>query len=217
MNTPKIEVHQYDGVKSSLHTGKLLPGERGYAGGESATPRTDALLIDCLNSNRFRVEHMADFARQLERETATLHAQIARLKQREGELEMLLEGGAGRIARERHRHVTQEGYDAAHDDEHTYGTIRVVAAMLACNGTDASVSDPLDRDDWNLGRHPLERRLEIAGALLAAELDRLARAALQSVAKERDELRAELLTTHQMACRVGLERDELRAKQGEAP
>jgi hypothetical protein len=27
--------------------------------------------------------------------------------------------------------------------------------------------------------------------------------------KERDELRAELLTTHQMACRVGLERDEL--------
>lgn len=114
-------------------------------------------------------------------ETATLHAQIARLKQREGELEMLLEGGAGRIARERHRHVTQEGYDSAHDDEHTYGTIRVVAAMLACNGTDASVSDPLDRDDWNLGRHPLERRLEIAGALLAAELDRLARAALQSL------------------------------------
>ena len=29
--------------------------------------------------------------------------------------------------------------------------------------------------------------------------------------RERDELRAELLTTHQMACRVGLERDELRA------
>ena len=27
--------------------------------------------------------------------------------------------------------------------------------------------------------------------------------------QERDELRAELLTTHQMACRVGLERDEL--------
>ena len=77
-------------------------------GGESATPRTDALLIDCLNSNRFRVEHMADFARQLERETATLHAQLG-------------------------------------------------------------------------------------------------------------EARAELLTTHQMACRVGLERDELRAKQGEAP
>ena len=31
MNTPKIEAHQYDGVKSSLHTGKLLPGERAYA------------------------------------------------------------------------------------------------------------------------------------------------------------------------------------------
>ena len=153
-------------------------------GGESATPRTDDAQI-LASFNEVEPPHYpraflavtADFARQLERETATLHAQIARLKQREGELEMLLEGGAGRIARERHRHVTQEGYDAAHDDEHTYGTIRVVAAMLACNGTDASVSDPLDRDDWNLGRHPLERRLEIAGALLAAELDRLARAA----------------------------------------
>lgn len=34
--------------------------------------------------------------------------------------------------------------------------------------------------------------------------------------KERDELRAELLTTHQMACRVGLERDELAKLLGEA-
>lgn len=40
---------------------------------------------------------------------------------------------------------------------------------------------------------------------------------LATLRRERDELRAELLTTHQMACRVGLERDELRAKQGEAP
>lgn len=43
MNTPKIEVHQYDGVKSSLHTGKLLPGERGYAGGESTIARSKCL------------------------------------------------------------------------------------------------------------------------------------------------------------------------------
>ena len=42
-------------------------------------------------------------------------------------------------------------------------------------------------------------------------------AQLATLRQERDELRAELLTTHQMACRVGLERDELRAKQGEAP
>lgn len=34
---------------------------------------------------------------------------------------------------------------------------------------------------------------------------------LATLRRERDELRAELLTTHQMACRVGLERDELRA------
>jgi len=165
-------------------------------GGESATPRTDEiselraifpLILKALDNGSACVpDGSIDFLKcipeevsltvaRYRRETATLHAQIARLKPREGELEMLLAGGAGRIARERHRHVTQEGYDAAHDDEHTYGTIRVVAAMLACQGTDASVSDPLDRDDWNLGRHPLERRLEIAGALLAAELDRLER------------------------------------------
>ncbi len=101
--------------------------------------------------------------------------EAATLRRERDELDKLLAGGAGRIARERRRHVTQEGYDATHDEEHTFGTIRVVAAMLACQGTDASVSDPLDRDDWNLGRHPLERRLEIAGALLAAELDRLER------------------------------------------
>lgn len=34
--------------------------------------------------------------------------------------------------------------------------------------------------------------------------------------RERDELRAELLTTHQMACRVGLERDELAKRQNAA-
>ena len=40
----------------------------------------------------------ASFARQLERETATLHAQIARMKQREGELRAALEENTGRLA-----------------------------------------------------------------------------------------------------------------------
>lgn len=39
---------------------------------------------------------------------------------------------------------------------------------------------------------------------------------LATLRRERDELRAELLTTHQMACRVGLERDELAKLLGEA-
>jgi hypothetical protein len=50
-----------------------------------------------------------------------------------------------------------------------------------------------------------------------AALDDVAVRYVATLRRERDELRAELLTTHQMACRVGLERDELRAKQGEAP
>lgn len=125
--------------------------------------------------NEWLNRHLATLRRErdeLRAELLTTHQMACRVGLERDELAKLLAGGAGRIARERHRHVTQEGYDAAHDDEHTFGTIRVVAAMLACQGTDASVSDPLDRDNWNLGRHPLERRLEIAGALLAAELDR---------------------------------------------
>lgn len=39
---------------------------------------------------------------------------------------------------------------------------------------------------------------------------------LATLRRERDELRAELLTTHQMACRVGLERDELAKRQNAA-
>lgn len=110
MNTPKIEVHQYDGVKSSLHTGKLLPGERGYAGGESATPRTDdafalkeieelALAIrrnlhedaaPAIQDDKWVITAAAHALCILDN-TATLRAQIARLKQREGELETLIQ------------------------------------------------------------------------------------------------------------------------------
>jgi hypothetical protein len=89
------------------------------------------------------------------------------------------------IAAERARQVTQEGYSSDHDDEHKDGSLRVVAAMLACEGTDASVEDALERDDWGLLRHDPIRRLEIAGALLAAEIDRLQRAAFARLGESR--------------------------------
>ena len=80
------------------------------------------------------------------------------------------------IAVERRRQVSDEKYGPWHDDEHTDGSLRVVAAKLCCEGTDAHVEDSMDRDDWTLLRHPLERRLVIAAALIAAEMDRIQRA-----------------------------------------
>lgn len=101
--------------------------------------------------------------------------------------------GAELIASERQRQITAENYTAAHDDQHTDGALAVVAAALAVNATDASVVDPLERiggdcrparhDWWGLvakygydGTKPCQvRALAIAGALIAAEIDRVIR------------------------------------------
>lgn len=98
--------------------------------------------------------------------------------------------GARRIAAERERQVSAEGWSAEHDDGHTLGNLAVHAAALAVWGTDARVVDPHGRgsigsddddyeDAWGLqAKHSGAsevRRLEIAGALIAAEIDRLLR------------------------------------------
>ncbi len=90
--------------------------------------------------------------------------------------------GAELIAEERQRQIDAEGYDAAHDDKHTDGSIAVHAAALAVFPTDARVlDDRVDaqgQDDWGLvakhGRNEV-RALTIAGALIAAEIDRVQR------------------------------------------
>jgi hypothetical protein len=96
--------------------------------------------------------------------------------------------GAELITQERQRQIDAEGYTPEHDDEHTYGTLAVVAATLACDGTDAVVVDQLGRgtadDPWGLlSKHGYQaggdeiHSLVIAGALIAAEIDRLQRQA----------------------------------------
>jgi len=85
--------------------------------------------------------------------------------------------GANLIAIERARQQSVEKYGSWHDDEHRDGSLRVVAAKLCCIGTDAHVEDALDRSMWNLERHPQIKRLVIAGALIAAEIDRIQRIA----------------------------------------
>lgn len=91
--------------------------------------------------------------------------------------------GVDLIKRERSRQILDEGYDAEHDDRYNRGDLAVIAATLAVDGTDAKVTDPHERgsgaDPWSLLRkHGYEaggddiRKLTIAGALIAAEIDR---------------------------------------------
>lgn len=87
--------------------------------------------------------------------------------------------GTELIAAERLRQIGQEGWTADHDDGHTKGELAIAAAELAVYGTDATVDDPhCTETEWRLiekhGRDRL-RQLVIAGALIAAEIDRLQR------------------------------------------
>ena len=97
--------------------------------------------------------------------------------------------GIGLIAKERSRQTSEEGWTPGHDDTHRYGEIAICAAELAVYGTDACVFNPgEDPDRWGLvQKHKGDRIrcLEIAGALIAAELDREIR--LRGLNQELDE------------------------------
>jgi hypothetical protein len=113
--------------------------------------------------------------------------------------------GAEQIAEERATHTTREGYNPEHDDQHTAGEIAFAAACFAAprqiytmHETKRGVvmHDPFpwgrvvchgrsveDTDGWHMfttaerkeGKSRV-RQLVIAGALIAAEIDRLQRA-----------------------------------------
>jgi hypothetical protein len=106
-------------------------------------------------------------------------------------LDPLTEGehlsGAESIALERHRQVTKEGWTPAHDDGHDEGELAFAAACYALEANagsnlfDRSRQDAL-RELWPFNAHwwkPKDRRSDLvrAGALIAAEIDRLDRLA----------------------------------------
>lgn len=117
--------------------------------------------------------------------------------------------GAQRIATERRRQMQAEGWDEAHDDKHWHGELAAVAVCYAApvpvflrrEFEDAvTFADPWPpgwdecwdkrpRDkDGRLRTPSLEERIrmmEKAGALIAAEIDRLLRAAARGE-EERD-------------------------------
>ena len=100
--------------------------------------------------------------------------------------------GVELIAAERTRQVEVEGWTQGHDDGHESGEIAVAAAELAVDGTDSRVTDtyadyegPIDHCGslakfGHRGTTPDRvRTLVIAGALIAAEIDRELRATVE--------------------------------------
>jgi hypothetical protein len=91
--------------------------------------------------------------------------------------------GVGLIAQER-RHQVQLGFTASRDDEHVRAELVIQSAALALAGTSCRIHDPCfseyeDGDGWGFLEKYSEdrvRALTVAGALLAAEIDRLQRA-----------------------------------------
>jgi hypothetical protein len=113
------------------------------------------------------------------------------------------ETGVNLIAKERQRQIEKEGWSADHDDQHGSDALAMAAALYASpkelyvveppreGGFLPTIEDPWPW--WNIsacqGRgtpsskhawdkrkvHSRKRRLEIAGALIAAELDRIIR------------------------------------------
>lgn len=83
------------------------------------------------------------------------------------------------IAKERQEQIEKHGWTKEHDSGHTSGALRVVAATLAVVGTYARVNDPSERgtgeNPWGLEKKLVDdvHRLKVAGALIAAEIDRL--------------------------------------------
>jgi hypothetical protein len=104
--------------------------------------------------------------------------------------------GAGRIATERERQVSAEGWTAEHDECHPRGELALAAAfyilsekvrtkteMHTVETTPIIVADlrwPFEGEAWKPTPRDRIRELTKAGALIAAEIDRLARAALSS-------------------------------------
>lgn len=103
--------------------------------------------------------------------------------------------GVGRIAMERDRQIKEKGWTIDHDDEHEDGELALVAALYATpiRLVDKNMDDPwpaywlkkYDKRPRDLDGNILEaidmkrddriRTLEKAGALIAAEIDRIIR------------------------------------------
>lgn len=85
------------------------------------------------------------------------------------------------IAEERQRQIEKEGWTPEHDDNHANGELAIAASCYAFPNydTDAQVQSvlrfPWENDWWKPTPDDRIRELQKAGALIAAEIDRLQR------------------------------------------
>ncbi len=85
------------------------------------------------------------------------------------------------LIRKERRRQKRKGWSADHDDQHTDGALAVVAAQLLVHATDERVSTVHHLPDGFglIAKYPYHgkhlRQLAIAGALVAAEIDRVLR------------------------------------------
>lgn len=85
--------------------------------------------------------------------------------------------GAALIAAERQRQVDAEGWTPEHDDEHTSGEMRLAASAYLITSPAPEHAPgywPWERSWWKPSGDPV-RDLVKAGALIAAEIDRIER------------------------------------------
>lgn len=92
--------------------------------------------------------------------------------------------GVELVAAERQRQIDQEGYRELHDDSHDLGQMANAAACYAMDPEDREFMEPnfgvpgfwpWHSEDWKPTPHDRVRELVKAGALIAAEIDRLGR------------------------------------------
>lgn len=90
--------------------------------------------------------------------------------------------GIALIAAERQRQVAEEGWTKEHDDQYILGDLALAAAVYALPATDRFALKSSQPDHWPWSEewykptpHDRIRELTKAGALIAAEIDRLLR------------------------------------------
>ena len=87
-----------------------------------------------------------------------------------------MESGVVLIAMERQRQISEKGWSSEHDDTHNEGELAIEAALWALEQTPKkSWRDGMCGPESKRKSKPRIKQLSIAGALIAAEIDRLQR------------------------------------------
>lgn len=90
-----------------------------------------------------------------------------------------MKSGIELIAEERKRQIEKEGWSLNHDIEHKDGELAIAAACYAYPNYDkneniqSQLKWPFENESWKPSSENRIRELQKAGALIAAEIDRL--------------------------------------------